>query len=110
MGKKLVVSFGMKYGGPRRRGINCVVYDLRGFKNPHHDRKLRQLNGLHPLVQKEVLGHRGVQNLIEAIVAESPNVVAFCCTAGRHRSVAVAEEVARRMGADVWHMEKENWP
>lgn len=110
MSAPLVVSFGFRYGSPHQRQINCEIHDVRRFKNPYHNRKLRQLNGLHPLVQREVLGTPGVMEMINEIVKRRPEVVAFGCTAGRHRSVAIAETVARILGVTAWHMEKENWP
>ncbi len=102
-----VVSFGYKFGLPRDVDM---VFDCRFLPNPHWVDELRDLSGLDEPVRKFVLGHADTERFIDEVVGllawELPAFrregktylsVAFGCTGGRHRSVAIAEEVARRL-------------
>lgn len=111
-----IISFGFKHKAlhnrvPPIKGFR--VYDVRGIKNPHHDKALRQLNGLHPAVQKEVLSPLTAQMLVEEVVnlvlSGVTERIAFGCTAGRHRSVAFAEAVAKRLGVEPLHLDQGEW-
>lgn len=102
-----VESFGFKHGMP----IDCdVVMDVRFLPNPHWDETLRPLTGHDPAVRDFVLERSNASEfldrfdemlagLLPAYEAEGKSylTVAMGCTGGRHRSVAVAEEVARRL-------------
>jgi UPF0042 nucleotide-binding protein len=106
-----VVSFGYKHGLPLDVDI---VLDCRFLPNPHWVDELRPLTGLDEPVRRYVLSQDAAGRLLErlddllgmllpAYVAEGKSylTVAFGCTGGRHRSVAIAEEVAsplRRRG------------
>jgi UPF0042 nucleotide-binding protein len=103
-----VLSFGYKHGLPLDADL---VLDCRFLPNPHWVDELRPLTGLDPAVRdyvldqaaaKEFLGHLEALagQLLPAYVAEGKAylTIAFGCTGGRHRSVAIAEEVARRLG------------
>lgn len=100
-----VLSFGFKHGVP----IDVdIVLDVRFLPNPHWDDTLRPLSGLDEPVRAYVMSQdlagefvSRVWNLFElvlpAYVAEGRSylTVGIGCTGGRHRSVAIAEEIAR---------------
>lgn len=100
-----IVSFGYKHGLPLDVD---VVFDCRFLPNPHWVEELRPLTGLDEPVHDYVMGQEAtglflerlgemLQLLMPAYVREGKSylTVAFGCTGGRHRSVAIAEEVAR---------------
>ena len=102
-----VESFGYKHGLPIDADI---VMDVRFLPNPHWDDVLRPLTGHDPAVRDFVLERAPasdfldrfealMQALLPSYEAEGKSylTVAFGCTGGRHRSVAVAEELARRL-------------
>lgn len=102
-----VESFGFKYGIPIDADI---VMDVRFLPNPHWDEGLRPLTGLDEPVRRFVLeqpaAERFIAHLVDllgvvlpefALEGKSYLTVAVGCTGGRHRSVAVAEEVAARL-------------
>ena len=103
-----LVSFGYANGIPRDVDI---VFDCRFLPNPHWIEELRPLTGLDEAVASYVLDQEAAQHFlrdvvgllewqIPAFVAEGKSYlsVAIGCTGGRHRSVAIAEEVRRRLG------------
>jgi UPF0042 nucleotide-binding protein len=99
-----VVSFGYKHGLP----VDVdVVLDCRFLPNPHWIDELRPLTGLDEAVSRYVLEQEAAGEfvrrldsllalLLPAYVAEGKAylTLAFGCTGGRHRSVAIAEAVA----------------
>lgn len=102
-----VLSFGYKHGLPVDVDI---VLDCRFLPNPHWVEELRPLTGLDAPVRDHVLDHPAAGEflarldplldlLLPAYVAEGKSylTIAFGCTGGRHRSVAVAEEIAARL-------------
>lgn len=102
-----VESFGFKYGIPLDADM---VMDVRFLPNPHWDEGLRPLTGLDDPVRRFVLDHesagRFLDDLVTLITGVLPEfvqegksylTVAIGCTGGRHRSVAIAEEVANRL-------------
>lgn len=104
-----VESFGFKHGLPLDADI---VMDVRFLPNPHWDEQLRPLTGFDEPVRAFVLGQPAavafidrfeplVAELLPAYSAEGKSylTVAIGCTGGRHRSVVVAEELARRLRA-----------
>lgn len=108
-----VSSFGFKHGVP----IDVdTVFDVRFLPNPHWDDDLRPLSGLDKPVHDYVFSQPvagefldKVMELLElvlpAYVAEGRSYLSIGvgCTGGRHRSVAVAEEVARRLSTAGFH-------
>ena len=105
-----VVSFGYKFGLPVDADL---VLDCRFIANPHWDPELRPLTGLDGAVSTRVLGSEGVKEFldraIDLIKSISPGFVregkkfvtlAVGCTGGRHRSVAICEELSRRLATD----------
>ncbi|CAB4541269.1 unannotated protein [freshwater metagenome] len=102
-----VLSFGYKYGIPVDADL---VLDCRFIPNPHWIPELRPLTGLHKPVAEKVLGSQGVEGFVQAYVAVVQRMIAgylregkkyvtiaIGCTGGKHRSVAIAEEIARQL-------------
>jgi len=105
--KVSVISFGYSNGIPRDVDL---VFDCRFIPNPHWDEKLRPLTGLDPAVAEFVLRHEETQRFINDLVAllewqipafaregKSYLTIAIGCTGGKHRSVAIAEALQRRL-------------
>jgi len=103
-----VVSFGFKYGIPVDADL---VFDLRYLPNPHFVPELRPRAGTDPEVAAYVLEAEETKQLLADVETllnhalprfeaegKAYLTVALGCTGGRHRSVALAEEVARRIG------------
>lgn len=102
-----VESFGFKHGLPLDADI---VMDVRFLPNPHWEDDLRPLTGHDPKVRDYVLetavGSSFVDQFDELLGSLVPQyqsegrsylTVAIGCTGGRHRSVAIAEELASRL-------------
>lgn len=102
-----VLSFGYKYGIPVDADL---VLDCRFIPNPHWIPELRPLNGLDKPVSEKVLGSEGVQDFVESYVnvvrkmipgyfreGKKYVTIAIGCTGGKHRSVAIAEEIAHQL-------------
>lgn len=102
-----VVSFGYKYGLPLDADL---VVDVRFLPNPHWIPELRDLTGRNPEVRDYLLGQEGADEfldryteLLEIIGAgykrESKRylTLAVGCTGGKHRSVAMSEQLADRL-------------
>jgi RNase adapter protein RapZ len=100
-----VESFGFKYGLPMDADM---VMDVRFLPNPHWVDELRPHTGQHPAVRDYVLGQTGAAEFLETyhrlltLVVDGYRregkrymTVAIGCTGGKHRSVAIAEELAR---------------
>lgn len=108
-----VMSFGFKHGVP----IDVdTVLDVRFLPNPHWDEELRPMTGLDAPVSRYVLEQEmagefldRVTSLLDlvlpAYVAEGRSylTLGIGCTGGRHRSVAVVEELARTLRDRGWH-------
>ena len=104
-----VMSFGYKYGLPIEADM---VLDVRFLANPYYDPALREKNGMDPEIADFVLCNetaeqflRRTMDLIEYLL---PNyieegkrtfTVAVGCTGGRHRSVASAAALCRKIAA-----------
>ncbi len=102
-----IESFGYKYGLPLDADI---IMDVRFLPNPHWEEDLRPLTGHDPAVRDFVLERSHASHfldqfeammvsLIPAYEAEGKSylTIAMGCTGGRHRSVAVAEDLAARL-------------
>ena len=105
-----LVSFGYANGIPSDVDI---VFDCRFLPNPHWIDELRPLTGLDAPVARYVLDQEPAQHFIDDVVrmlewqipefakeGKSYLSIAIGCTGGRHRSVAIAEEVRRRLHLD----------
>ena len=102
-----ILTFGFKNGPPRDADL---VFDVRFLPNPHYREDLRPLTGRDPAVVEHVeageLAHEYYQRLLAlldfllpAYVAEGKThlTIAIGCTGGRHRSVTVADRIARHL-------------
>ena len=102
-----VTSFGYRYGIPPHSDL---VFDVRFLPNPHYVADLRPLTGKHTKVihymesfseTREFLSR--LEELLSFLLPryaredKSYVTIAFGCTAGRHRSVMIAEAIARRL-------------
>jgi UPF0042 nucleotide-binding protein len=102
-----VLSFGYKYGIPVDADL---VLDCRFIPNPHWIPELRPLTGLTPEVSEKVLTSEGVTEFVKSYVGVIRQMmpgylregkkyvtIAIGCTGGKHRSVAIAEEIAKQL-------------
>ncbi|MGZ4133251.1 MAG: RNase adapter RapZ [Actinomycetota bacterium] len=103
--KVSVISFGFKYGAPRDADL---IFDVRFLPNPHWIDELRSLPGTDERVCAYVEGqpqYRAFVDRLEGLMdvvlpgyvheGKAYLTVAVGCTGGHHRSVVVAEELAR---------------
>ena len=102
-----VTSFGFRHGLPEDADI---VYDVRFLPNPHFVTALRPWTGRHARVAKYVLSAPAARTFL-ALTAKQLRfllpqylregktylTIAIGCTGGRHRSVAIAEALGRRL-------------
>lgn len=103
-----VMSFGFKYGVPADANF---VADVRFIPNPHWIAELRPHTGQDAPARDFVLGNDGANQFVDLYVESLKPVIdgyrtenkhyatiAVGCTGGKHRSVAVTEEITRRLG------------
>jgi UPF0042 nucleotide-binding protein len=103
-----LLSFGFKYGIPVDADL---VFDLRFLPNPHFVDALRPKTGMDPEVSRYVFDAPQTQELLQHLLSlleftlpeyaregKAYLTVALGCTGGRHRSVAMAEELKRQLG------------
>src|SRR5438128_2007569 len=101
------VSFGFRHGVPQDADL---VFDVRFLPNPHFVPEFRPLTGRHPKVAKYIRSFpqttEFIQRISELLVYLLPHyiregksylTIAFGCTGGQHRSVMIAEDVAKRL-------------
>lgn len=101
------VSFGFKHGVPDDADL---LFDVRFLPNPHFVPEFRPLTGRHPKVAKYIRSFpqtaEFIQRISELLVYLLPHyihegksylTIAFGCTGGQHRSVMIAEDVAKRL-------------
>lgn len=119
-----VTSFGFKYGLPLD---SDMVIDVRFLPNPYYEVELRELSGLDKAVAQYVLGNDITKEFLSRYLRLMrfllPNYqnegkrsfsLAIGCTGGKHRSVALAEEISRRLRrygyqVTVNHRDRERW-
>ncbi len=107
-----LMSFGYARGVPRDADL---VFDMRFLKNPHWVPELRPLTGLDAAVSSHVRSDPAFAPAFESIMGlltlllpgyaregRAYLTVAFGCTGGRHRSVAVAEAAAAVLDSAGW--------
>jgi len=118
-----IVTFGFKYGIPLEADL---VFDVRFLTNPYWDPELKPLSGLEDKVRDYVMAQPAANRFVELVVelleltapayrAEGREQlrVALGCTGGYHRSIALAEELGRRLGelpdasVEIFHRELE---
>ena len=99
-------SFGFKHGPRARRRPRL---DVRFLPNPHYEPELRPLTGHDPRVVEYVERDGQLDEFYERLIplldfllpqyvaeGKAHLTIAIGCTGGRHRSVAIAEHLARR--------------
>jgi len=104
-----IQSFGFKYGAPTDADL---IADMRFIPNPFWEPDLRALTGTDQDVKEYVLGQEGalefLDRYVEALTPVFPGFqrenkrhasLAVGCTGGKHRSVAMARELADRLAA-----------
>jgi len=102
-----VVSFGFKYGVPVDADL---LADMRFLPNPHWVPELRPRTGRDPVVAAYVKDRPNAQEFLDRYLPVIETVgdgylhegkrfmtVAIGCTGGKHRSVAMSEEIAERL-------------
>jgi len=102
-----IVTFGFKYGIPLEADL---VFDVRFLTNPYWNPELKPLSGLEEPVRDFVLSQPAAMRFLELVTellkltvpayrAEGKEQlrVALGCTGGYHRSIALAEALARRL-------------
>jgi RNase adapter protein RapZ len=108
-------SFGHKHGPLRDADL---VLDVRFLPNPHYDAKLRPLTGLDQRIVAYVNRDGELEAFYDRLFplldyllpqyvheGKAHLVVGIGCTGGRHRSVVIAEALARRYGDDDYLVE-----
>ena len=110
-GKSLMissVSFGYKRGVPLDADL---VFDVRFLPNPHFVPEFRNLTGKDTKVENYIVSFPQTREFLDRVTdllvfllphyiheGKSYLTLAFGCTGGQHRSVMIAEEIARRLG------------
>jgi RNase adapter protein RapZ len=102
-----LISFGFKHGAPLDVD---TLFDVRFLPNPHYDPELRPLTGHDGPVREAVLGQDEARAFLErtsgllffllpryAAEGKTYFTLGVGCTGGRHRSVVIVEELARRL-------------
>jgi len=102
-----VMSFGFKNGVPAEADL---MFDVRFLPNPHFVPEFRKLTGRNPKVAKYVMNFPQTKEFMARVTdmllfllpyyvkeGKSYLTVAFGCTGGQHRSVALAEEMKKRL-------------
>lgn len=105
-----VMSFGYRYGVPPQADL---VLDVRFLPNPYFVPELKGLTGRHPRVAAYVLERPDTEGFLARVVelcqflfpryqkeGKAYLTVALGCTGGKHRSVAIAQELYRRLTAE----------
>ena len=101
------ISFGYKFGVPAEADL---IFDVRCLPNPFYVEELRNLTGLDASVRDYVFDSDVTRNVLDKLYAfidivlplyvaegKSGLVIGIGCTGGRHRSVAVAEDMAKHI-------------
>lgn len=102
-----VVSFGFKYGIP----IDCdLVFDVRFIPNPYYIETMKKLTGRHEAVRDYVMKMpetcefmSKLKDMLDFLIpnyikeGKSQLVIGIGCTGGRHRSVAIGDELHKAL-------------
>lgn len=111
-----VQSFSYKRGLPRGADL---VFDCRFLQNPHWVPELRKLDGRSDAVAHHVEADSRYAPFFEQLLGLSKLLlpayqaegkshlsIAFGCTGGQHRSVALTENLAKALAEDGWQVSK----
>jgi UPF0042 nucleotide-binding protein len=103
------LTFGFKHGTPRDADL---TFDVRFLPNPHYESELRPLTGLDDPVVAFVESSDGIHDFYDHLTplldyllpkyeqeGKSHLTIGIGCTGGRHRSVVIAEHLARAYAA-----------
>lgn len=104
----ILFSFGTKktdrYKATAAMGLDdkrVMILNATFLPNPYNALHLRTLTGLDPEVVKWLRAtpnlSRTVDEFLDRIAVERPDAVGVFCIGGRHRSVAVVEELATQL-------------
>jgi UPF0042 nucleotide-binding protein len=104
-----ITSFGFKNGVPSDADL---VFDVRFLPNPHFVPEFRKLTGKHPKVAKYIRQFPQTKEFLDKVTdmltfllphyiheGKSYLTIGIGCTGGQHRSVMIAEELKKRLGA-----------
>lgn len=104
-----VISFGFKYGIPYDADL---IMDVRFMANPYFNPDLKELDGETQEIKEFVLGHEDTHvflgkylDLLDYLIplyekeGKAYLTIAFGCTGGRHRSVAIARAIYEHINA-----------
>jgi UPF0042 nucleotide-binding protein len=102
------ITYGFKHGAPRDADL---LFDVRFLPNPHYEEQLRDQTGLDPDVIEYVENADGIGDFYEHLIplldyllpsyvreGKAHLTIGIGCTGGRHRSVVIAEHLARIYG------------
>jgi UPF0042 nucleotide-binding protein len=105
-----ITSFGFKFGVPIDADL---IFDVRFLPNPHYIEQLRPRTGLDEEVYEYVMKWSETQVFLTKLLdmlnflipqynkeGKSQVVIGIGCTGGKHRSVAIAEYLAKRLESD----------
>jgi RNase adapter protein RapZ len=120
------ISYGFKHGTPRDADL---MFDVRFLPNPHYEADLRDLTGLEDPVREYVEASDGIDEFYGHLIplldyllpqyeaeGKAHLAIGIGCTGGRHRSVVIAERLAREYGerggflVDVVHRDADKPP
>ncbi|HWN69418.1 MAG TPA: RNase adapter RapZ [Haliangium sp.] len=106
----MLLSFGFQYGVPQEANM---VFDVRFLANPYFVPHLTELDGRDPQVVRYVLDTEEgramldhMERLLRFVLPQFQKerklylTIAIGCTGGRHRSVALVEELSNRIRGD----------
>lgn len=102
-----LISFGFRFGTPASAEL---LFDVRFLPNPHFEPALRPRTGLDPAVAKYVLEDDRARELVDRLrdllgfllplydrEGKAYLTIGIGCTGGQHRSVAIADTLARAL-------------
>jgi UPF0042 nucleotide-binding protein len=105
--KIYILSFGFKYGTPHDADL---VIDVRFLPNPYFVQELKNLDGTSPRVKKYMDRWKETHSFLKKYLdllnyliplyekeGKSSLTIAVGCTAGRHRSVSIADTILREL-------------
>src|SRR5690606_2777928 len=107
----VITTYGVLHGPAPDEGDVLLIDLSNALRNPHHDPQMRYRTGLDPMVRHHVLTTPGADRIVALNVDRIRALVTVhtlqvqpiltrvhvACRGGRHRSVAVAEEIAREL-------------
>jgi RNase adapter protein RapZ len=104
-----IVTFGFKHGLPLEADL---VFDVRFLTNPYWQAELKPLSGLEPQVREFVMAQPAAERFLQLVVelleltavayrteGKEHLRIALGCTGGYHRSIVLAEELAKRLAS-----------